>query len=706
MIRKFGKSKLVQVARRPEEILTGVQISNELLHRRLAKRLTAFDSVKLDPDRFLYIRNRAISAEESWGPNCLFQKDALIFTDDGPKKIKDVVVGDKVLSHRGVFRKVTRLIRREASEKISMRLMHRGRKSILQFTPEHPVLVNGNWVLAKDLSVGDEVQVLGSKCETCGKVIASGWRFCSRTCTSTWKMQDPATRKRIIAGLRKVGKSKEFKEKVGKSSKRAWAKTPQRRKEQSKLFRGLLNSGTLHAWHKDEVKNKQAAKKRSGTMKVLCNSPEMSDWREAQGNRLRILNKDPEFQEKRRRGILRASEVGFTNIETALMGGLEERGISFVPQFKIDTGKRICIIDIAFPDVKLAVECDGDYWHTKEGAADRDREREDHLREVGWDVIRFWGTEILDDVDKCSDKVQRVLMNHSGEYEFLKAKIAKIDRYFYKTQLPVFNLEVEEDNSFLVASPTIKPNQVMWVAVHNCNYDAWQSAELQAGHETFINSMLDVDHDPSLLIGMVLDSVMLPKAVVPVQTSKDAAIELKAFLGYGDLKDGDQLVGDWVENVWAIERIAMDSIYPNACEAILDGEITDTSMGCSILYSTCSICGNKATDDNEYCKHIGTWGVNKGTMWKHPITGHMVPSYEQCFGVTFFEDSLIMPEAWNQYPGSQGADVSAKILQIIASKHGGDDQMVRHFAGQLRLLYHRIPEDKRGSFVEILESIE
>ena len=714
MIIKFGKATIAQAADSPDVLLKElphVQLAAGM-QKRLAAKIGQFDPIRLNPDRFLYIRNRSISAEESWGPNCLFQKDALIYTDDGPKKIIDIKVGDKVLTHRGVFQKVTQLFTRKASEKISIRIGHRGFQGVLQFTPEHPILVNDIWVPAGSLKAGDKLQALGSTCETCGNPILDGWRFCSRTCTSKWKMANPVVREKIVTGLRRVGATSEFRKLISAKSKAAWARYPLRRKKQSKLFKDLQASGVMSAWQQDDEKSSKAYKKRSDTMKTLCNSDKMMGWRETNSKRFRDLNYDKSFQKKRRAGVLRAIKDGKyvssspTDIEKILMDSLAERSIKFKSQYPIFTRARPCIVDIAFPDVKLAVECDGEYWHSMADVQQRDKYRDKAIRKKGWDVIRFKGAEIKADPGRCVNKIQRVLMNHSGSYTFGTVNVLSVTKYSYKRgPVPVYNLEVENDNSFLVASP--RKCRLLWVVVHNCNYDAWPSMELQTGHPTFAGAMLDIDHDPSLPIGQVLDSYMIPKAVAKrpdddKEGSKSAT--LMPFTGYDKLEAGDQIIGDWVENVWAIEKQAIETFYPGAVEAIRDGEITDTSMGCEISFSACSVCNNKAAEPTEYCQHIGLWGVNKGSVWPHPVLGHDVVSYEKCYGVRFFEDSLIMPEKWNQYPGSQGADVSAKILEIFAGK-GRADVQARRLAGQLRLMYLRMADDKREVFLDLLKSL-
>ncbi len=264
-------------------------------------------------------------------------------------------------------------------------------------------------------------------------------------------------------------------------------------------------------------------------------------------------------------------------------------------------------------------------------------------------------------------------------------------------------IELDPDRFLYIRNRAISADE-SWG--YNQNFDAWPSAELKTSCRSFINAMLDIDHDPSLLIGTVLDSFMIPKAVIRAEHLAEVngtkLPVLTAFKSFSDLKEGDQIVGDWIENVWAINKKSIEGFYPGSVEAIQDGEITDTSMGTEIQYSMCSVCENKAVDPEEYCEHIGKWGVNKGTEWDHPVTGHKIVAYERCFGSQFFEDSLIMPESWNRVVDSQGADTQAKVLQILAA----EGTLARQLAGQLRLLANRMSEDDRKLFVDILSRIK
>ena len=99
-----------------------------------------------------------------------------------------------------------------------------------------------------------------------------------------------------------------------------------------------------------------------------------------------------------------------TSIETTLQEELDQRGIDYQIHLPVCG---ICQPDIVFPKQKVAVFADGDYWHSKSfknGEAWRkDRRQEKTLRENGWGVLRFWGSEIKADVSGCVDKIESII---------------------------------------------------------------------------------------------------------------------------------------------------------------------------------------------------------------------------------------------------------------------------------------------------------
>lgn len=110
-----------------------------------------------------------------------------------------------------------------------------------------------------------------------------------------------------------------------------------------------------------------------------------------------------------------------TNIELILRKALFKRGLIFRVKNKI-FGKP----DIIFPVQKIAIFCDGDFWHGKnyknEGNRyepfwkdkikinmNRDKLVNKTLKEEGWKVLRFWKTEILKNPDNCAKRVGKLL---------------------------------------------------------------------------------------------------------------------------------------------------------------------------------------------------------------------------------------------------------------------------------------------------------
>lgn len=61
----------------------------------------------------------------------------------------------------------------------------------------------------------------------------------------------------------------------------------------------------------------------------------------------------------------------------------------------------ICQPDILFPEEKIIIQCDGDYWHNYPDGINRDHYQDKILTENGWNVIRFWEHEINDNIENC-----------------------------------------------------------------------------------------------------------------------------------------------------------------------------------------------------------------------------------------------------------------------------------------------------------------
>ena len=233
----------------------------------------------------------------------------------------------------------------------------------------------------------------------------------------------------------------------------------------------------------------------------------------------------------------------------------------------------------------------------------------------------------------------------------------------------------------------------------NQNSDAFEYDELDKKYGTFIGKNISVDHIGTSKIGTVLDSefIRTPEVrssfglpLMPIEAtitslnslcSRNKAMmdQVLAYATQRNLVRGsDQKMiveavcrsmanSGWVENVWAIERLAAEDHTPGLVQAILDNEVTDSSMGCLVNQAVCSVCGNIATGElpehEDFCDCIRLY---KGKQF--PFEGMILIPFEINRDIEFFEDSLILPHRFGGKAGGEGADAQAKFLEVFAGR--------------------------------------
>lgn len=104
-----------------------------------------------------------------------------------------------------------------------------------------------------------------------------------------------------------------------------------------------------------------------------------------------------------------------TSIELLLRKSLWHIGIRYRKNFKVLN----CRPDIVLTKYKIAIFCDGDFWHGKRDISkcnsywtekikrniERDLEDTIQLRDNGWIVLRFWETDIRNRLSACIDEI-------------------------------------------------------------------------------------------------------------------------------------------------------------------------------------------------------------------------------------------------------------------------------------------------------------
>lgn len=153
----------------------------------------------------------------------------------------------------------------------------------------------------------------------------------------------------------------------------------------------------------------------------------------------------------------------------------------------------------------------------------------------------------------------------------------------------------------------------------NDNFDEFPADEIKKAYSTFVGKPVFVNHhndDHRRARGVILDAV-LHEDVNP---------------------DGSP--DTWVEVLMEVDAVK----FPKLAKAILAGHIDRTSMGTDVAYSICSVCANKASSPLEYCKHIPA--MKGQTIWQATASGTKegVLVRELCYGLHFFENSLLVED--------------------------------------------------------------
>ena len=117
-----------------------------------------------------------------------------------------------------------------------------------------------------------------------------------------------------------------------------------------------------------------------------------------------------------------------SKIELSLRKELWHRGLRYQKNSKKVFGHP----DIVFLGKKIAIFVDSEFWHGYdwenrkhdfkshqefwipkiERNIQRDREVNTTLQNEGWTVLRFWGKEIINNLNGCADSIERAVKNN------------------------------------------------------------------------------------------------------------------------------------------------------------------------------------------------------------------------------------------------------------------------------------------------------
>jgi len=429
-------------------------------------------------------------------PRCFIDGQTNIFTSKGWKQIKKIEIGDLVLTHKGRFRKVTDLIitPNQKPNVVKIKVWSKckdtggnGKFHFITATEEHPFLVNDEWRPIKNIKIGDKVKLLANKCKRCGKIIPYFYEYCSRGCLSLditdRQWSDPEHRKNISKKISKWVRNEfdsgnrdrfEITKKANEKMRELveigewnlnnnlegllrWAKSDEARKihsERMKInnpsFDPEIRERQTKSYLKTIAEHPEIIKKRVESFKqTLLDNPQILE--DLSVLRKKFYRENPEKHPCR---ILakRQKDKGRTGIERKVEEFLREKELNY--DFNYPIGGYF--VDFALLDYNIAIECDGAYWH--KGKEEQDHKRQIEIEELGWLVIRFPELQINKEFDSVKNEINRILMNHNNDYDFIDLEIVDIESWKIKKGRKLFNLSVDEDESYIAKG----------FVVHNC----------------------------------------------------------------------------------------------------------------------------------------------------------------------------------------------------------------------------------------------
>lgn len=556
---------------------------------------------------------------------CFISGLVKVFTSKGWAQIKDVKVGDLVLTHKGHFKKVMELIRtpKQTPDVVKLETAHNGmghsQKGIVTATFGHPVMVNGQWVPIEQVNIGDKISYLAARCKGCGAKIPYYKEVCSIPCREAVLKEQKSQK---VKGL---WHDREYREKTQARMKESFLDGTRDRFETAKpandktreLVKDCIPVGfqRLSQAAKDELQRLAYDAKRDSIAQgqygfqnkdrrdfaMSIGMPKVHElirqgkWtfqrpevREKAINNARIrvaelsrkgnyglqrpwhMDKALDGMANYRKSMTRkfyCKGYGRTGIEIKMGGILDSIGVQYDIEHRIGR----YLVDFALANYQIAIECDGTYWHQN---TEKDQARQKIIESKGWTMLRYPEEQINKEPGVIRDELHRILCNHSGQYEFLDMEVTNVKSWKVKSPKMLYNLSVEDDESYIVNG----------FVVHNCGLLFSRTFSELKG----ITAAMDQQ------ISRVLSQGMADGDGARVLAKK----LLQTVSGVGDLSLTDTL-GRFIPAERRAEMLARTEIIRSFSEAQLQEFKNYGVTGLNILaefvnagYNVCPICLN------------------------------------------------------------------------------------------------------------------
>lgn len=131
---------------------------------------------------------------------------------------------------------------------------------------------------------------------------------------------------------------------------------------------------------------------------------------------LKCQNKDTSFLSKR--GIIgmasQLNKKGLNKLETKGSEILNDLGINHEVQVQLFEK---FIVDVLIRDLKIIIQWDGEYWHSKPKRKNLDVSQDNYLSKCGYKIIRITDKEIKDNIKSVENKILNFYMKYKNKVQ-------------------------------------------------------------------------------------------------------------------------------------------------------------------------------------------------------------------------------------------------------------------------------------------------
>lgn len=221
---------------------------------------------------------------------------------------------------------------------------------------------------------------------------------------------DPEIRKRRVEALRKAHRSPETRKRHSEATK-VFLSDPDNLEERKRVLK--------ETWAKPKNRAKLEEISQIGLNAAMSEKGRANHKR---ANQDPVLRKGRSERAKRNISQILKGRIKYSMLNSFFKKELKTAGLNPSEEYPIGP---YCV-DFCFPENKLVVEVDGDWWHAnpewmkEKGRTElhpiqkkmirQDKAKNTYLRNHGWTVLRFWERQVYRETSCCLDKIRECVV--------------------------------------------------------------------------------------------------------------------------------------------------------------------------------------------------------------------------------------------------------------------------------------------------------